>query len=481
MGSSHLSPRTGNRTAKRLASLIPIGVLSLVLLWPGSSVRWTESLGDERQYDWLSFSILTRGEFQAPEGDRFPGSDNVHSYYYRAPGFPFFLAAIYRVLGDDLVLYAWGKRCQGRDCLPPLPLRRDVDRVTALLGAATATGVFGVTLALAGWLPALLALCACLAWFFHALDTPHETLAALLLFGHAACMWQTWRRPRLPTAVAGGLFLGLLVLTKAAFQYWLAGAAVALLAGCLLQPDHRRARACVALVLTACAVAVPWMTRNAVQAGHFTVSGRSGNILSIRAEYGTMSWPEIVGAYAAWAPSSRVVPGHVAVTDALRRLLEPEVGYVGFNRGEKKRGYYMRSQRHVGMVAYRAGTIDPLWTTSQTRREAALNRAALEMIRADWLKHVALTPAFLLRGTGAMNAGLLGLLAIPAFVVVLVGAWRGRDVALLLFLLPAVYAFVFHATATHFIPRYGLPAVPIAFVVCALAGSAVRTSFQNGC
>ena len=452
-----------------------IFLLSLALLWQGQQ-GWNESTSDQRQYDWLSFSILTRGEFQAPKG--FPGAYKELSYSRRTPGFPLYLATIYRVFGDDPTLEEWGRTCTGRDCLPPPPLRRAVEQVTALLAAVTVTGVFALTLALAGLLPALLALCACLGWFYYAQSVLFESLAAFLLFWHAAALWQTWRHPRLPAAIASGLFLGLLVLTKAAFQYWLVAVPVVLLAACWLQPDRRRARASAALVLTACMVAVPWMVRNALHAGHFSVSGRSSDILSIRAEYGTMSWPEIVGAYGYWTPAPRAIPGHTEVTNRIMKFLEPEVGYAGFDRGDKN-GYYMRSQRHAGMVAHRAGIMDPLWTASETRLRAAVRRAALTMIREDWLKHLTLTPAFLLRGTGAMGLGLFGLLAVPAFGLVLVSAWRRRDIALLLFLMPAVYTFAFHATVTHFIPRYGMPAVPVAFVVCGWASVHLPRAFRR--
>ena len=94
-------------------------------------------------------------------------------------------------------------------------------------------------------------------------------------------------------------------------------------------------------------------------------------------------------------------------------------------------------------------------------------------MRADWLKHVALTPAFAIRGTGGIAAGVLGLAVVPAYGLVLLAAWKRRNVALALVVLPPACVYAFHALLTHFITPYSQPLVPVAFVVCALAADEV--------
>ena len=52
-------------------------------------------------------------------------------------------------------------------------------------------------------------------------------LAALLLFAHAVLAAEAWKKPRLVTGAVSGIALGLLILTKAVFQYWLVGVTLA--------------------------------------------------------------------------------------------------------------------------------------------------------------------------------------------------------------------------------------------------------------
>ena len=259
--------------------------------------------------------------------------------------------------------------------------------------------------------------------------------------------------------------------------------------------DRRRALApaCAALLIAASGLTLPWMLRNAVQTGHFGISGRDGEVLAIRAEYGRMTWSEVGGAFAYYLPD-------LSSAGAARRLalrwFEPETfGYSRFDR-DNPDGFYERAKLYTGDVAARAYLIDPRWRVSnQVRRDAALKQAAADLIRADWLKHAVLTLAFAERGgtfkgncraTTALFADRFGtllgwpaaltcrvasastLLFIPFTVVLLVVAWKRRDVALALLLSPVVYAFGIHAAATHFHPRYSLPLVPTLAVVFAV-------------
>ena len=256
-----------------------------------------------------------------------------------------------------------------------------------------------------------------------------DFLAAFLLLGHTAFAAIMWRRPRIVTGVSSGVALGLLALTKAVFQYWLVGIAVVLFTGLWLETDRRRTLlpACVALVLAALAVTTPWMARNAVEVGHFGISGRDGEVLAIRAEYGRMNWSEVPGAFAYWLREFPGIPAHTRVLNSVRRWLEPETGYTNFDR-DNPDGYYRRAKLMAGAVAARADQIDSEWWSSQVKCDSVLRQASVELMRVDWRKHVALTPAFAVRGAGAMGAGVLGLLVVPAFITVLLVAWKRRDI-----------------------------------------------------
>ena len=477
--------------------------MSLALLWPWNELLLGPSWGDG--YDRISFNLVRHGEFQGPTSTGCPvviglsplrrsaatplqpsasatlGSGEPNSY--RPPGYPLYLGAIFATFPES-DLRTWDATCQD-SCLPPAPLRRRAIRVTAVLAAATVVGVFALTLFLGGsWMASTAAGAGLLFWCFKALDADavgmHDFLAAFLLLGHTAFAAIMWRRPRIVTGVSSGVALGLLALTKGVFQYWLVGIAVVLFAGLWLEADRRRTLlpGCVALVLAALTVTTPWMARNAVEVGHFGLSGRDGEILAIRAEYGHMNWSEVRGAFGYWLRDSPDIPGHARALNSVRRWLEPETGYTNFAR-DNPDGYYRRAKLMTGAVAARANQIDSEWWSSQVQCDSVLRQASVELMRADWRKHVALTPAFAVRGTGAMGAGMLGLLVVPAFIAVLLVAWKRRDMALALVMLPALYGFGIHAIATHFIPRYAYPLVPVAFIVCALAADTAARSWRS--
>ena len=454
-------------------------------------------------YDRISFNLVRHGEFQGPTSTGCPvlhsplrrsaatplqpspfatlGSREPNSY--RAPGYPLYLAAIFATFPES-DLRTWDAACRD-SCVPPATLGRRAVRVTAVLSAATLGGVFALTLFLGGsWMASIAAGAGLLLWYFRALDSyslgMQDFLAAFLLLGHTAFAAIMWRRPRIVTGVSSGVALGLLALTKAVFQYWLVGIAVVLFTGLWLETDRRRTLlpACVALVLAALAVTTPWMARNAVEVGHFGISGRDGEVLAIRAEYGRMNWSEVPGAFAYWLREFPGIPAHTRALNSVRRWLEPETGYTNFDR-DNPDGYYRRAKLMAGAVAARADQIDSEWWSSQVKCDSVLRQASVELMRVDWRKHVALTPAFAVRGAGAMGAGVLGLLVVPAFITVLLVAWKRRDMALALVMLPALYGFGIHAMATHFIPRYAYPLVPVALIVCALAADTAARSWQS--
>ena len=463
--------------------------MSLVALWPwGELPPNFASLLFGNRSGRISYNLVRHSEFTAEpyvggclDGIRSGAPDKAPAarrepYSHRAPGYPFYLAAIFSTFPES-DLRAWDAVCQ-ETCVPPAPLPRRVFQVTAVPAAITVAGALALTLFLGGgWVAAVAAGGGLLLWSFKELDSvgPNGHIAAFLLLGHAAFAALMWRRPRIAAGVSSGIALGLLVLTNAIFQFWLVGIAVVLAGGLWFEVDRRRALmpACAALVLAAIMVVLPWMARNAVETGQLGVSGRDGENLAIRAEYGRMDWSEVRGAFAYWLPVHHRIPYHDRVLGSVRRWIEPENGYANFDRSRDS--YYGRAKRMTGAVAARADRIDPEWRTSQVKCDAVLLEASIELMREHWLKHVVLAPAFGVRSTGVMGAGVLGLLVVPALGAMLLRAWGRRDMALALVALPAAYVFAIYAVATHFIPRYAEPAVPVLFVACALVTEKLAT------
>ena len=496
------SPR--KRSLLLSAAAVLFGACGVVLSWPlvdGEGIRSSDS----SQYERIAFNMVRHGEFhdsRRPPQER----DVLRPYTRRTPGYPAYLAAVFATFPE---IGGIGHACiSDPECAAAVPVRRRVQQVTAVLAGLTVAATF-----LAAWVltgsRAASAAAGLLCLLLLPRDIP-SLLSGFLLLGHAVLAAETWRRPRLVTGVASGIALGLLVLTRAIFQYWLAGVVIVWLAAAWRDAGRGRASApaFAALLVAAWSLTLPWMVRNAVQAGEFGISGRDGEVLAIRAEYGRMTWAELRGAFAYFLP----VPSGA---DGLRRTamcrLEPEVfGYARFDRGNPE-GFYRRAKNMAGDVAARANEIDPEWRADRVARDAALTRASLELMREDWLKHAALTLVFAERGSGFSDrticrraadflgvqwgwrygrwlalrvcyvAGWFSYLFLPALGWLLVLAWKRRDAATAFLLLPAACSFGFHALATHFVPRYSFALIPVLALAFTLAAREVcRPSTAGG-
>ena len=499
---THLAASRRVRLAVCAAAL---GLFALALTAPlidGRRIRTS----DDGAYLSIAVNLVRHGEFHNSERlaeERAAAA--AGTYIRRAPAFPFYLAAIFAAVPGNQSLSA--DCLDDRRCAAADPFRRRVQQVTTGLKVATVVGTLLAAHALGAGLPfSTAAGLMCLMLLTR--DTP-SVLAAFLLLGHAVLAATAWRRPRAVTGALSGLCLGLLALTKTIFQYWFWGFALVWLAAMWWSPGGENASgragrrrslttAFAALFAAAWIVVLPWMIRNAALAGHFGISGRGGHVLGERAEFDQMTWSEVRGAFAYYLPdeASHRNPHGIPVRGQagpirgfLMERLEPETfGYDRFDR-DNPDGFFMRAKDARSSVRVRADRIDPQWRRDPAREESVLRRAAVEIIRENLLKHLTLTLVFAERGSAfwgdahrrRVYAGRLhrvlrstavkvGYLLFPTLGCMLVLAWKRRDAALAFLLLPIVYSFAIHATATHFIPRYSYPLVPLIAVTFALAG-----------
>ena len=464
-----------------------LGIITLALLAPeanGGELRSSDGV----QYERIAFNMVRHGAYDSSR--QLTARNNRTPYFRREPGYPLFLASVF-ALSPEFGALAQSCISDG-DCEAAAPVRTRVQWLASFLAAVIVASTF---LAAHAWTRSWLLSIAAGLFYLVLLPTDISSiLAALLLFVHAVLAAEAWKKPRLVTGAVSGIALGLLVLTKAVFQYWLLGVTLAWATGLWYERSRRRSLlpAGLALLVFAGGLTLPWMTRNAVQAGHFGISGRNGEIFAIRAEYGRMTWSEVRGAFAFYLPSE-----NVTLRAALQRWLEPEAfGYARFERSNPS-GFYSRAKTGTGEVAARADQLEPAWRrreNDQAAHDAVLGRAATELIREDWRKHAVLTLAFLARGTffdtrdydvGASDgyhrvlwmpvtlvqslAGQLRYLFLPALGLMLVIAWRRRSFDQGFILLPILYVIGIHAVATHFIPRYAYPVVPLLVLVFSIA------------
>ena len=488
-----------SKTGQRAGVALLLTVVGFALLWPEAEGGRLNPF-EGGQYERIAFNMIHHGQYH--DARQLGNGRARPPYVRRAPGYPLFLATVFALSPEfPSLTHACISDTQ---CDAAVPVRRRVQRLTALIAAVTVAAVFLVAHTWTGsWLISIA------AWVFYLILLPSSyiasVLAACLLFVHAVLAAETWRRPRCVTGAISGVALGLLVLTKAVFQYWLVGVALVCAVGLWWDGSRRRALlpACLALLLGAGVVTLPWMMRNALQVEHFGISGRSGEVLAIRAEYGRMTWSEVRGAFAFWLPTN-----NAAVRETALQWLEPdEFGYRRFDRGNPA-GFFRRTKNNTGEVAARADRLEPGWRQyqgkDQVAYDAVLARASADLIREDWLKQAVLTLAFLERGisirphfsyknrfSGYLRpflapmtfiyglAQLCRYLLLPAVGLMAMVAWRRRRFELGFLLLPVLYVLGIHALATHFEPRYAYPVVPLLVLVFAITAQEVWSCFHD--
>jgi hypothetical protein len=298
-----------------------------------------------------------------------------------------------------------------------------------------------------------------------------DPLAALALLVHAWCLYRlaSGSEGAGRLAVAGGVAIGVLCLTRSMFFYWLVLLTLALpfvAAWPVLRAHLPRLRVVAALLGCGWVLVGGWVLRNAAQTGAWSISGRGGSVLAVRAEYSSMSGREYWAGYLLWTgPLGRSV---------LDRAFEP-ADYARFNdllprsfKGLARKLYLplnfpelaaaQEARTGVPLSALPGGAVEAALVPGEPLTEQSLSRAAWAVIRENWAMHVALIPLFAVRGASL----LLPLLAGAVFLAVRRRAWP-----MLAFLAPAIFSIAFHAAITHYLTRYSIPLLPCAGVALA--------------
>jgi hypothetical protein len=279
-----------------------------------------------------------------------------------------------------------------------------------------------------------------------------------------------------------GTVYGCLVLTKASGAYL----ALLVLPTLPLLLHHSRHRS---LVLTLCVglgfalTVLPWVGRNLKEFGTASVSQGGGKVLLFRASYNTMNSDEFRGAFYAFSPIK-----------LQKELLGPMLGYSSSDLGCG--GSLQRLAKdlpcdHEAIAEKRFGDIRSLYLRAQPYElnqlraefhnkglpgdpDTYIRSTALDRIKADPLKHVAVSLPLAWRGLWAFaenktwfsiitnGLAMASLLAMPWLGILL----RRPDWTLTS--LVGVGYFLFYALLSHFIPRYSEPLIPLALVCLAV-------------
>jgi hypothetical protein len=485
--------RDGERSSARSRILVAAGLLLAFVVGLATQLPAANGdrfrVSDRQKYPMIAYNLVVHGAYHADKnyGDRLERGKPIIPYLLRAPGYPFFLAAVFSMSPHfDRV----DPQCLVTDqCPGATAVRRDVQRASAVVAALLVSATALVVGTMFGGWPA--GAVACVLMLVSVPNDDQGRLAALFLLGHGAFGMLAYRavgRRRIAFAAASGALLAALILTRAIFQYWLFAL---LVFGCVQLVMERRRRgdmgalATGTIALAAVLLVLPWMARNHLAGGGFSVSGRRGFVLAIRAEYAQLTWPELVGGFAYYLPL------HPRTMNELRksamRALEPDVhGYQRFNRFNRD-GFYSRAKTNRGVVAARARE-DPDWESGRKGRkgrDSALGRAARDVILESWTKHAALSFIFGLRGSvvgippfrltreaygnpvAEVIRRLTGLAEwavifhVPAMIASIAILGVRRDWPRLYFFLPTLFAFAIYAGMTHYFPRYSSPLIPV--------------------
>jgi hypothetical protein len=298
-----------------------------------------------------------------------------------------------------------------------------------------------------------------------------DLAAAGVLVWASVALMKAIEGARRSAFVWAGVLFGLLALIKAAFLYIFVGVVIGailldMLAGAGARPWRSVLPRAGLLAICFAAVVSPWMIRNYVQLGAFSIAERGGVILLMRAEKNRMSWDEYRGAFFVWAPPK----------------LQPLVGRIlGYSLSDFERGGRLeRLNRYEGTEFHRhelqaelSGKPEDAVTFYHKARaqrvqlqkqfaehgappdttvDDILQQRALSMIGAHPFRHLAMVLPFLWRGAFTV---------FPILAVAVVLSLVRRRYAVVGFLLASTGMVMFYALFTHYTGRYSVPAVGV--------------------
>lgn len=316
-----------------------------------------------------------------------------------------------------------------------------------------------------------------------------ELLASLAVLAIAVLSFSFARRPTLPLSAVLGLSLSALVLTKAAFMFFVPILA-AFFAVTFLRKGwrYRHVGALLATLLVCYGVPVlAWMARNESCCGQFRVTDRGGHVLYAGVSYHLRAVSEGLGAYHFFAKDKplRRLAYAVMSAESRRGLAEVEerLGYLTPG-GHWARGLdEMLAIRHLVASAPEAGLTVDAQVESATR-EAALAKLVsnvpaylLSLPLFAWRGHF-VEPQIKIAGLFRSDWPLFSAFYFFSLLSLFVLALKAGSTAHVAFCLPALFLFSFHTSLTPNETRFNEPLIPV-LVIAALGW--VKLAREGSC
>ena len=482
--------------------ILLVGLCLALLVYSTGNLSSKPLTSDGQENLQLGIRLAEKGHFRY--------SDDDIGYHEREPFVPFLLAAIEitrQARGQDPVTLDCLRSAQTAavpECLPTVTPYKVLNVLFLLLAAV---GAFFIVLWLTGikWL----------AYVTLILTTQHagllrsadhfltEVPAAALMVATAALSLLALTRRHPAYGVLLGLTLAALVLTKVIFAYlWIVVAITLMVSDLLKRKFDRSSVALVGFFLFAYFTPIGvWMARNYVTSGDFSlVTGqRTAVVWSMRASYNEMRDDEFAAGFLYY----------LSVTNRyLASLGIPRESYERFSTtdeaGFRQVGVRnLLSRRKVLLDEKNIGSVPPGKTLDQWFTVTLASEARERMLADPW-QHLKVSLLLAWRGvnrccgTGlgynwALNAprlaeswgfsdwprwgglyhwavfSLAHLAGFLALIVAPLWFWFSQKrFETVLIVLPALYSHGVYAVASHFIPRYAVPEIPLQIVAAVL-------------
>ena len=323
--------------------------------------------------------------------------------------------------------------------------------------------------------------------------TLNHSVAALTTEHHAAfwtlavsfLIFLCVRSHRRWCCIATGCCMGILVLNKASFMFLIWPLLLFLfLVGKNKGVTTKTLLINLAILLLCYLIPVGgWMVRNYGQYGTFFLTHRAGNILAIREAYNRMSDEEFAGAFLYWTPD----PGAIKkMKEEFGENATQEGGALqNLNRSNDK-SYYRRGRHVRNKILKEHGEETPY--TDSLVREIAMSR-----IKNHPLKHLrAMLPlgwrsVFIESGFGFHMPLTLEITDSAAVSLILLAAFIGSVILGIIrkrwdwigFVLPSSYLLCLNVAASHCLPRYNFPLIPIFVIATLLVVSLQKTTINS--
>lgn len=412
--------------------------------------------GDQPRYLSIGSDLLNYGRFTngapagGPPAERPPGMFNVPLY-----------PALIAILAHFDSRLAATAGCLSEHQSPACPNELGI-LVPVQIGIAVATLLLLWCSALAvtgsepvAWTALVLAALGCGEYgdFVHLGIT--EMLNCFLFAAFSLSFYLALRTQSRAAAVGAGVLIGLCGLTRPAYAY-LAYTLVALTAlgalGLWWQGGRRVLRPLVglgaALSLGACLTLGPWLLRNELELGRFTISnGYGGMILAQRVAYDAMTAREFIASWIYFLPDF----GH----SWARAIFAPD-WYVRLGWGEPGTYYALGDQ-----------VLGPATLAAAGSADAQVGYIIRTMVLPHPFKFALVTLPLIWRGL--WFGKYFSVVCFPLLIASLSGELRRRRFDLLLLTLPGLFMLVFQALVSVNTARYNVTLIPSFAIGAALA------------